>query len=997
MADQDDKLTDKKPNSLEKIGESGQFSKFGSDLTLMQQRSQIETVEMRRLRQQIENLKLENERVMQQVARVRSGFEPASEQLFRSLGMQAEPARVAMQSIAPDKLGEAAVRQSAKYEETYKTELAGLQRKYAERQSARAADAQRLFQQHVISSVSHPRQGVRSIQKMPGFETGVERYASVATEEELAKGLMRNIRSQELAGARLAEAAADVSSPEGRKRFLQLESEYRQKLVKTEQIRSAIGRQEEQEAQRQKQVTYAQRNIEDIGYRRQGFEIREGLRKGEYGSITDISKRVDDASKSLVDAFNKVQTELKEFGKTTKSTHDNLLRANEEYEKQHRILKEAGEGGAGGIGGGGRFGKFISGAAAAMPYVAQGVQLAQYGFVGADMQQMALRAQAASMSNQEYFDTLGAARGDMSALRRLSTSVYGRSVSTGAAYGTRAVVGGGVGAAVQGVTGVAQGIIGTLALASGNPLAMAFGGQTLAAGAGGVLDAGKSAIDLGKGITRAQAALQTTGLSRQIDDATYAAFDAANQALYDYRMSAYQSTMGAGTKTGTMYNKAVAPETMRQLAGFGLAPEQGAALFGLGARAIGADFTRSKDMGAGIVARGAELQQARVMGADDYIRRVGQMSNVGGGQKEVEEILANAVRRGVDDAKSLEGLFNLTQMLSRSSASMGVSGALETQRSLTRGLDTLGGAPMNEMLKQALVSNVFEKAQGISARAGQDIQTIKYLNKIKSNDPSVNMLEALNMSRMKPDLVASMQEQYFKGMKGGESVNPATIAALSAVPGALSTFLTKDMRYKGAGAVGGLQSALVQKGLDYSMALVQSPKASKELQDFVEGRISQNQLSPEAIRASENYPGGLVGLSMMRHGGAAPGVFKPGALPGEAGAAQQAEKAASMSRANQISQATMSMGQIAEMASYAAESGDAGAAAIRAAKAATSITLDASRFDASVTKFEDAVQQLINAVTPMGGRYDQRPPLPSEIDRMNAEKKQGSWIGNLFK
>jgi hypothetical protein len=566
-------------------------------------------------------------------------------------------------------------------------------------------------------------------------------------------------------------------------------------------------------------------------------------------------------------------------------------------------------------------------------------------------------------------------------------------VGVGSAYGTRAAIGGGAGAAVQGVAGIAQGIIGAMALRSGNP----FGGQMIASGAGDVLGAGKSAIDLGKGITRAQSALQATGLSRQIDDATYAAFDAANQSLYDYRMSAYQSIMGAGTRTGAIYNQAVSPGVMNSLAGFGLSPEQGSALFGLGARAIGAGFTRSRDLGAGIVTRGAELQQARIMSADDYIRRVGQMSNVGGGQKEVEEILANAVRRGVDDAKSLEGLFNVTQMLSRSSAAMGVSTALETQRSLTRGMDVLSGAPMNEMLKQALVSNAFERAQNISARTGQDIQTVAYLNRIRKQFPDVSMLGALQMAQMKPEIVSSIQNQYFKGMKGGEKVDFATISALSAVPGALQTFLTPDLRYRGAQAGAFQVSQLVEKGLNYQTALAQSPKAVKELKDFAEGKITAQQLSPETIRDySSLYAGGIPGLSMMRHGGGAPGVFKPGALPGEAGAAQQAERAAAMSRAMQIGQAPMTMGQIAEMASFAAQSGDAGAAGIRAAQAATTMTLDASKFDASVTKFEDAVQQLINAVAPLGGKYDKRPPSPSEIDKMNAESKQGSWIGNLF-
>jgi hypothetical protein len=92
----------------------------------------------------------------------------------------------------------------------------------------------------------------------------------------------------------------------------------------------------------------------------------------------------------------------------------------------------------------------------------------------------------------------------------------------------------------------------------------------------------------------------------------------------------------------------------------------------------------------------------------------------------------------------------------------------------------------------------------------------------------------------------------------------------------------------------------------------------------------------------------------------------------------------------------MSMSSIADLASLAAESADVEKAGIRASQAATNITLDASKFDASVVKFDTAVQMLIRAVTPIGGAGG-RLPTPSEIDAANAEKKQGGWIGNLFK
>lgn len=965
MADNDNPTMKKKPNSLDRIGSDDTSSKRYSSFSLTDQRSRIETVEMQKIKQQIVDLNRQKAELMREVGSVRAGQSQATESLFRQLGLSSKEARAAMR-LPPENLPRAVGRQADIYLTQFEKDTASLLGEYGKMQETRHVDAARLFQQNVISRVSNPRAGIKAITGGADFSRVAETLAEISTPETLSKGLQRVSRSREVKGIELAEAAGD-HTPEGRKKFLKLEKEYEERLRKEFSLEAAQKAFERKTVEAEKTRGRGERTASDILERRGDEAIRAGVKTGKFGNIKDVTAKLKTAEDAFLSSLGKFSAELDKTGKVTADTRSEFEKANEEYSKQNKIFKEMSSGSGGS--GGGRLGNLASKMGSALPYAMQAMQLAQMGLVGVDLQQLALRGQAAAFKNQEYFDKISAARGDMAALRRVSTDVYGRSAAIGGTYGSRAEVIGGGTAVMQGAVGGVQVIGGGLAAVATKGK---LGGSTIGEGASNVMQGATTGLQVAAGVTRAQVELQAAGLNRDLENQIYAARDAANQAMYDFRMSAYGSMMGTGTMAGKIYETAVSKENVARLSNFGMAPEQGAALFGLGARAIGADFTRSKDRGAGIVARAAELQQARIMSAEDYIKRVGQMSNVGGGRKEVEEILSTAVRRGVDDAKSLEGIYNMAEALSRSNAGMGISGALETQRALTRGLDVLGGAPMNEMLKQNVVSSAYQRAQDVSARTGQDIQTIGFFNKIKTIDPNVNMLQAINIAKMKPEQIRSIEEQYFKNAKPGEQVNQATIAALSNIPGALRTFLTDDFKFKGSAAVRGIEAALVTKGVAYSMAMVPS-NVRKEIEDFATGKIEESQLSKEAIMASENYPGGLVGLRTMRPDrkkfrylpGGTRGEFKPGALTGDIADAERAARAGSVSLATQIDQAPGTMEAASKGMMALARSANVGAATGGAIGAAESLTLDATAFNTSVGDFKLAVDKLVDAVTPL--------------------------------
>lgn len=982
----DDPLMSRKPNSLDRIGSNQAKSGLSRDLALMEQRGNLETVEMQKIKKVISDLEQQYDRVVRSSALAKQS--PATEGLEKwliSAGMESKAARAQATSLpmTPSSVGRVIDRQLLQYEEQVKKTADALAAQYEEKRASSRSVAGRQFEQHVIAQIAHPRAGIRGMMSDPAFAAAAEKYAEVGFPSSISKGVERISRSREMAGIRLAEAAGDVQTPEGRERFSKLDKDYQDKRFKEIALEEAQRKLVKNKQVAESLIGRGERVADYIGERRGIEEIRAGVASGQYGSSKEIAQRLKTAEDAFVSSLSKMREELEKTGKVTASTRKEFEKTTEAYDKQNKIFKENEDAG----GGGGRFGKFISGASSIGPAISAAVGLAQYGFVNADMQQLALRAQAAEMTNQDYYDQVGAARGDTAAMRRLHTTLNLRSIETGQTYGKRAVIGTAVDTGVKGVLGVGQMGFAGLLTARGGSIGKMIAGNLAGSAASNILSAGQGAIDLGKGITEASTALQATGLQRRVEDASYATLDAANKSLFDFRMSAYGSMMGTGSRAGVVYNRAIA--TAPQLAEFGIQPEQTAALFGLGARAIGAEFVNSKDQGAGIVSRGAQLQEARIMSADDYIRRVGQMSNVGGGQKEVEEILANAVERGVNDAKSLEGLFNLTQTLSRLGAGMGVSTALETERSLAKGLGALEGAPMSEMLKQAVIGNAFERVQSLSSRTGLDIQTIKYFNKLKASDPNIGMLEAVDRSKMRPEMVASLKEQYFKNIKAGERVGKSTLAGLSTIEGAIPTFLTKDLRYKGSAAVDEATSALYGKSMDYSTPLLPNPKIAKELSDYREGKISFDQLSDEAKYFSYKFPGGIPGIEMTRPGGKVPGRFEPPRPGGEMGAAAKAQRAGAQSTANQMAQAPFSMQDMADLATQGAAGADANEAAIRATTAATNIKLDSRIFDESVGDFKTAVELFVKAVTPLGS--------PSTLPAVMPESKDFKKRGVSFK
>jgi hypothetical protein len=981
MANDNDKknpILNRQPNTLEGIGSQGPSSPLESlsskdmtapyrrELALSEQRARMQTQEMQRVARQIQELESNFQRAQAMVARVRGGQGGVNESLFRDLGLTAQQAGAVMKSIPPERHVAAVVAQSKAYETQYRTQMQQYEDRYRDLQQNRQEVAGRQFEQFAMSRAHSSRQGIRGIMAEPEVMALAAEFAQKGTLPNLQKGLSRATSGRQTAEIAMAALASDINQPGGREGFLTGAQKLEMMVRKEAALQGAIQTKENQRAGYSDLLGYSQRNVERIEQARGVSEIKEGVASGRYGSIGNITAELRKREADLESATTKFAEALNSGAEDLSGLSRNLEDANKLYEEQKKVLKESIDSGGGG---GGRFSRS---AGRWIPTIQAGIGVAQYAAVGADEQQMALRTTAAAMMNQRNTDIMAASQGDMAALRRISSKQFEAAAQFGGAYGTRSLIAKGADVAA---TGVMAGVQGGTAFLGGGSLAGSMMNASYAAAGG---------IEMGKGITRASTELQLAGQYGNLMDTVNQVPDAAKQAFYNYRMGALHSMRGAGGGFSNLYATATSDATLKQMAGFGISPEQSAELFGVGARAIGNQFTRNPNQAANIVGRAGELQAAGYMSAQDYLGRVGQMTQLGGSQKDVEDILTSAVARGVDDAKSLDGLFTMAQALSRDSASRGIGAVGAVQGAMGIGLDIYKNLPIDESLKQNLVQSQLQQNISRMTNVAVDPANMIYMANMQRSLPGASKLGLSRLAGVSPLELEALQSQYFTGMKTGDVVPEAVRSALGT---SREAFVDEQGRYRGRGAVDASKLNAVYKGIQDYIPLLRPEEQQalnkaittgdmKALDKFPNvGAILPPGAIPSAIAAyGQNYK---VPKSPIVH------------LAGEAAAAEKAGAIGMSALTNQILQGGEAFSPFAPsqfnavtgkqegggpmsgltqlMMESAVDKLDTQKAGEEAAAAAKGMTLDTSAFDKSIDNFDKAVNKLVEAIAPMGG------------------------------
>lgn len=232
------------------------------------------------------------------------------------------------------------------------------------------------------------------------------------------------------------------------------------------------------------------------------------------------------------------------------------------------------------------------------------------------------------------------------------------------------------------------------------------------------------------------------------------------QDYMNYGMSTYRGTRGAGSGS-SLQREMMDMKNVNGFAEVGITPEQAAASAGV--------LSKAGYMGAGAgvnIIKGAGLAQQRgQMGQEEYVSAAARLVGMGGKDSDLEDIIATATEKGMDNSKNIGQMVDATISLSASTAARGVGATGAVQ-------DMLGG------YTQSLVGGGHERNLAISMAA----RGVQAFDEVANNKQQ--------------SFGNIIQEQQIRGMKEFRSFD---VGAINKIKG----FTTSDMLTLRAGGNAG--------------------------------------------------------------------------------------------------------------------------------------------------------------------------------------------------
>ena len=305
--------------------------------------------------------------------------------------------------------------------------------------------------------------------------------------------------------------------------------------------------------------------------------------------------------------------------------------------------------------------------------------LGTLGHVGSDMySQWAIGRQLdttrgstaiAGLANTMYMDYRGAARGDMAALLKVRQQNYRQAMGFGNEIGDKAETAGMVGMGADVASTAANGLEG---FSKGGWLGSIAG--IFSSGGQAISNISGKAAKLESGATKADATIAATQTKLDQLEALQKIPAHLLQTAYDYTMSSFDATQGAGGQRGSILGTARDVGFLGKMAGHGIDKNEVLAMTAQGVSSLGAGFNASADLlQAGQTSARGQLNSAQ------YWSARGQLAQSGGGASDMAKILEAAVTGGLNSSKNI---LEMTQGIS-ALASQDVGSGISTVSGVT--------------------------------------------------------------------------------------------------------------------------------------------------------------------------------------------------------------------------------------------------------------------------------------------------------------------------
>lgn len=296
----------------------------------------------------------------------------------------------------------------------------------------------------------------------------------------------------------------------------------------------------------------------------------------------------------------------------------------------------------------------------------------------------------------------------------------------------------------KGVGGIAKGLVkGVKGLSAG----VVAGGFEMARGYSQV----------GRGIPQTMTALEASRTAEQYANVLNEVPAQGMQAVMDQAMLAGEMTVGAGSMAQATEQTLLDGYWMKNFASkAGLSPSKLAQLTQQSVRQIG-----GTESGTSVALRAGQIEQSRMMRADEFINMSGQLSNVGGGSGDLEEIMKSAVAAGMDNAKNIQQMAQATIQMSGELAKSGVAGTGAAGNLVAGSVQSLRAMGVNQNIATSTAMAAMDFQRKTSSDIGMDIGTVHEFSRIRSIAPGASLPQQMRMASL-------TQGQMEAIMKGGK-------------------------------------------------------------------------------------------------------------------------------------------------------------------------------------------------------------------------------------
>lgn len=487
-----------------------------------------------------------------------------------------------------------------------------------------------------------------------------------------------------------------------------------------------------------------QKNLEkDVSSGKYGSLEKEIKNLSEvFNQLTEASKRFEEVSNNAVDAQGNLTEEYKQAS-------SELDRLQKETEQQRKAVIEIGrQEGRGGIGG------FMQRHAPWMEAARaiSGGAKATYTIAGnQDIQQMNNRAAFARAGNELYFKTNDAiynnnidaalelasspalekayadrnrklkhGTGALSSILDIGLSTLGSAASGAALGGAGGALFGGVGAVPGAIIGGVSGAVSGLSSSLPAMTNLFYGNEGATASF--------QSRDAMKGLTAEERRIR----SHQM------------QSYYNQGLSLYGNTQGLGQagiglQEQLLNNKG----TLSKLAGVGVSPGE-AAQMAVQMRAAGS-FSANEGInvlhGAGLAAQRGQLSKS------EFTSMSTELMGAGGSSSNLEDIIAAATAKGMDNSKNIGQMVSSTLQLSSSMATLGVAGTSAVSNMLSSATQGLVDKGVNKNLAVGMATAGLGNYDRAISDTGFNLGNIVERQQLRSN-PNFNGASIFQLNQL---------------------------------------------------------------------------------------------------------------------------------------------------------------------------------------------------------------------------------------------------------